>query len=174
MIRLAISFPERNQEAIAACKEVQLARIHLKDCVFYTSLCSSSSHCSCCICRHKKSPTVEYCNARVWSLERDSRWHCRINLKDKNGFKLNAERELCFRIFSSVFRREKYWNKNAVSMKAFSLLSFYYSVLTSQLFLNIYIAHIGSNSYEKVKTFKHLCSLLTKSKLYSEGNKMWT
>ena len=31
---------------------------------------------------------------------------------------------------------------------------------------------IGSNSYGKVKTFKYLVSLLTKSKFYSEGNKM--
>ena len=32
--------------------------------------------------------------------------------------------------------------------------------------------NIGSNSYEKVKTFKYLGSLLKKSKFYSGGNKV--
>ena len=31
---------------------------------------------------------------------------------------------------------------------------------------------VGSNSYEKVKTFKYLGSLLTNQNLYSGGNKM--
>ena len=31
---------------------------------------------------------------------------------------------------------------------------------------------IGSNSYEKVKTFNYLGSFIDKSKLYSGGNKM--